>query len=68
MLSDHFSGIEGISLYPVISLIFCFIFFAAAIYKVARLDKKYLTRMENLPLETFSENKNNSEMINEVTQ
>ncbi len=69
MLSEHISRIEGIAVYPIISLITFFIFFAAALVWVFRLDKKYLTQMENLPLETNFDNnpegikfQNNSEI------
>lgn len=75
MLSEHFSRIEGVEIFPVISLIVFFLFFAVTIVWVFRLDKKYLSRMENLPLESNLENNftamsphNNSEMKDEVNQ
>lgn len=61
MLSEHISRIDGIAIYPIISLIVFSILFAATIVWVLRLDKKYLTRMENLPLD--SDFDNNSEEI-----
>lgn len=73
MLSEHISKIEGIAVYPIISLIVFSILFVAAIVWVFRLDKKYLARMENLPLETNFDNnpegikfQNNSEIKNEI--
>ena len=68
MLSEHLSNIEGISVLPVISLILCLLFFAVTIFRVIRLDKKYIIRMGNLPLDSNSGNKNNSEMKDEVIQ
>ncbi|MEW6701791.1 MAG: cytochrome C oxidase Cbb3 [Bacteroidota bacterium] len=75
MLSEHFSKIEGVGIFPVISLIVFFLFFVVTIVWVFRLDKKYLSRMENLPLESSLENNptgvsshNNSEMKDEVNQ
>lgn len=59
MLSEHISRIDGIAIYPIISLIVFSILFIATIVWVIKLDKKYLTRMENLPLD--SNFKNNSE-------
>ncbi len=59
MLSEHISRIDGIAIYPIISLIVFSVLFVATIIWVIRLDKKYLTRMENLPLD--SNFKNNSE-------
>ena len=61
MLSEHISRIDGIAVYPIISLIVFSILFIATIVWVIRLDKKYLTRMENLPLD--SDFDNNSEEI-----
>lgn len=73
MLSEHISRIEGIAVYPVISLIVFSILFVIAVVWVFRLDKKYISRMENLPLETNFDNNsegikiyNNSEIKNEI--
>lgn len=68
MLSEHLSNIDGVSVFPIISLIVFFLFFAVTIIWILRLDKKYILRMENLPLESNSGNKNNSEIENEVDQ
>lgn len=56
MLSEHISRIDGIAIYPIISLIVFSVLFVAAIIWVIRLDKKYLTRMGNLPLDSNFEN------------
>ncbi|NJD23022.1 MAG: cbb3-type cytochrome c oxidase subunit 3 [Melioribacter sp.] len=61
MLSEHISRIDGIAIYPIISLIVFSILFVGTIVWVLRLDKKYLTRMENLPLDSNFDN--NSEEI-----
>ncbi|OGV11550.1 MAG: hypothetical protein A3J84_07330 [Ignavibacteria bacterium RIFOXYA2_FULL_37_17] len=73
MLSEHISRIEGIAVYPVISLVVFSILFVITVVWVFRLDKKYISRMENLPLETNFDNKseeikfyNNSEIKNEI--
>lgn len=75
MLSNNLSNIEGVSVFPIISLIVFFLFFAVTVVWVLRLDKKYIVRMRNLPLESNSENnpegmnpQNNSEMKDEVNQ
>ncbi len=64
MLSNNLSNIEGVSVFPLISLILFFLFFAATIIWVLMLDKKYIVRMGNLPLESKSEDENNSEGMN----
>ena len=56
MLSEHISRIDGIAIYPIISLIVFSILFIATIVWIIKLDKKYLTRMENLPLDSNFEN------------
>ena len=61
MLSEHISRIDGIAIYPIISLIVFSLLFIAPIDWVIKLDKKYLTRMENLPLDSNFDN--NSEEI-----
>ena len=68
MLSEHLSNIDGVSVFPIISLIAFFLFFAVTIIWVFRLDKKYIIRMGNLPLELNSENENNLEIENEVNK
>ena len=65
MISDHISSIQGISIFPIISLILFFAIFAITVVWVFRLDKKYIHRMENLPLDSNMENDNNSENDNE---
>jgi hypothetical protein len=68
MFSDHLSKIDGIAVFPIISMILFISLFVIAIIWVVRLDKKYLHRMENLPLDSNSENKNNSEINNEIQE
>lgn len=75
MLSEYLSNVEGVSVFPIVSLIVFFLFFAVTVVWVLRLDKKYIVRMGNLPLESNSENnpkgmnlQNNSEMKDEVNQ
>lgn len=60
MIRDVLQSVEGISVYPVISLIIFVLFFAILITWMIKVDKNYLNKMKNLPLE--KENKN--EIIN----
>lgn len=57
MIQDHLQSIVGVSIYPIISLVVFVVFFAALIIWVFKVDKNYIKKMENLPLET--EGKNN---------
>jgi len=43
--------IQGVELYPVISLLIFFSFFAIMTFLVFNLDKGYINDMKNMPLE-----------------
>ncbi|MCL4551632.1 MAG: cytochrome C oxidase Cbb3 [Bacteroidetes bacterium] len=68
MFSEHLSKIEGIEIYPIISMIIFISLFLFTLVWVFRLDKKYISEMENLPLDSNLENENKSEIKNEVTE
>ena len=43
--------INGVEIYPIISLLIFFTFFVIMTYLVFNLDKGYIKKMENMPLE-----------------
>ena len=43
--------IQGVEIYPIISLVIFFSFFAIMTYLVFNLDKGYINDMKNMPLE-----------------
>ena len=43
---------SGINIFGLISMIFFFLVFLGVIYWAIRADKKYLEKMENMPLES----------------
>jgi cytochrome c oxidase cbb3-type subunit 4 len=51
MIKDLLQSVEGITIYPIISLIVFVLFFALIIIWMFRVDKNYIKKMENLPLE-----------------
>ncbi len=51
MIKDVLQSIEGIEIYPIISLLLFFITFVLMLIKVFNLDKKYLQKMGKLPLD-----------------
>ena len=51
MFKHYFERIEGIEIYPIISLIIFITFFVGLIIWVIRVDKKYINRMKELPME-----------------
>ena len=51
MIKDVLRSIEGVEIYPVISLLIFIIFFTSMIIWVFRLDEKLLESLKRLPLE-----------------
>lgn len=51
MYKNVLQSIEGITIYPIISLIVFGLFFIIMLIWIIRADKNYLARMSNLPLE-----------------
>jgi cbb3-type cytochrome oxidase subunit 3 len=52
MYKNVLQSIEGVGLYPIISLLLFFLFFAAVIIWFFRADKAYLKKMAQLPLDS----------------
>ena len=59
MFSNYLKDIEGIGIYPIISLLVFFIFFVIMIIWMFRVDKKYLKKMQELPLDSNNNQNNN---------
>ncbi len=59
MFSNYLKTIEGIANYPMFSLLVFFIFFVVLLVWVLKMDKKYIKRMEQLPLELQNTPENN---------
>lgn len=66
MISKYFSSLEGISTLGIIGLVAFFGMFILLVVWVVKLDKHYLAKMGNLPLENQRENNNKSENKNET--
>ena len=49
-IGNYLTSIEGISLYPIITLIIFFGFFALVFILTFKMDKKYIEESSNLPL------------------
>jgi len=60
MIKEYLQSIDGASIYPIISLIVFILFFAIIIVWLFKVDKNYLKKMENLPLEKDEENNFNN--------
>ena len=57
-IKHYMASIEGVSLYPIISLIICFTFFIALFWWVFSYKKKDLNEISNLPLNDDDQNNN----------
>lgn len=64
MISEFLKNQNDVSIFPIISLLFFFLFFAGSVIWAFTRKKQYLIHMENLPLE--NNETNNSEMKNEI--
>ena len=57
-IKHHMASIEGVSLYPIISLIICFTFFIVLFWWVLSYKKKDLNEISNLPFNDDDQNNN----------
>ena len=49
--TDHLTSIEGVAIYPLISMLIFFVFFVVLVYIVAKMRKGYIDEMKQMPLE-----------------
>ena len=63
--SHYLSSIDGVSIYPVITLVLFLSVFVGAVIWILTRDKEYISELENIPLENDNF-KNNSENENEI--
>jgi len=52
MFKHYFERIENIEIWPVMALIIFFLFFTGLLFYTFKMDKKYIKKMENMPLES----------------
>ncbi len=50
-IKQHLTGIDGVSIYPLISLLIFFVFFVVLLYYVKKMDKNKVEEIRNLPLD-----------------
>ena len=55
-IKQYAETIQGIDIYPLISLFIFLLFFIGVIWYVKKMDKKSVEEMSNLPLELNDEN------------
>ena len=59
MFNHYLQSIEGIGIYPLISLLVFFIFFVVMLIWIFKADKNHLRNMSILPLESDENSKIN---------
>lgn len=57
-------SIDGVQIYPIISLLIFFIFFAALFFWVVTARKEYIREVSNLPLD---ENEEENDLMADLT-
>ena len=62
-VKSHLSSIGHIEIYPIISFLIFFLFFCVMLLWVMKSDKKFINKMQNLPLEDNNEPTNEYEAI-----
>jgi hypothetical protein len=50
MFKHYFEGAENIAVGPIISLVIFFVFFIILLYWVFKVDKSFIKKMEDMPL------------------
>lgn len=57
MFKHYFEQIDGIEIYPLFALFLFLLFFALMLVWVLKVNKSYLTHMQELPLEKDDDGK-----------
>jgi hypothetical protein len=60
MIRNYLQSIEGVEIYPLISLVVFILFFVIMFIWMLKIDKNYIKEMEELPLDLENKRKLNS--------
>ena len=60
-IKNHMTSIGHIEIYPIFSFVIFFVFFLLVLLLVMKSDKKFITKMQNLPLEDSTTNPGHTE-------
>lgn len=58
MYKNILQSIDNIAIWPVVSFVIFFAFFICLLWWVLSVDKSFITRMKQLPIDKDSSNKN----------
>lgn len=56
-IKQYAETIEGIDIYPIISLLIFVLFFIVVLYHVRKMDKKQVDEIKSLPLDPDDDNR-----------
>lgn len=54
MYKNVLESIQGVEVYPIISLAIFILFFVVMIYRIIKMDKQLIKKMESLPLDNIN--------------
>jgi hypothetical protein len=60
MIRNYLQSIEGVEIYPLISLVVFVVFFVAVFIWILKIDNNYIKKMKELPLELDNDRNLNS--------
>ena len=50
-IKGHLTSIDGIEIFPIISLVIFFTFFVGMLIYISKVDKKTINKIKNFPLD-----------------
>jgi hypothetical protein len=59
-ISHNFDGMDGVEIYPIISLLLFFIVFITMLFVVIKMPKKNIDEISQLPLDNDTNSKENN--------
>jgi hypothetical protein len=60
LIKEFLQSVDGISVYPIVSLIVFVLFFVIILIWMLKVDKNYIKKMEKLPFEKEEDNNFNN--------
>ncbi len=63
-VKGHLESIDGVGIYPLVSLLIFFIFFVVLFWWVMTAKKEYINNVSNLPLDQEDEQDNSKPLQN----
>jgi len=65
-IKHNLTGIDGVEIYPILSLLIFVLFFSGVVWYVVRMKKKEIDTLSNIPLEDGTVNNYDSTQLFET--